>query len=727
MKRLARFVLVFGLTILAAAPAAFAAENYYEGWDVPDDLAGWIPNTIHATVAVVNAGGNPGGYLQSTRDPGGTFPIGATTELPEASGDYATPGVFEVSFDVLFDTGTFTSAVFRARFEGPTHNGWFFPFTADFTPDVWRSYVIAFDPTWTDAEALAAGWISDGDPGLTFAQTFGDVYHPEIRISGTGEPLVACIDNFRIRACPVENYYEGWDNNDVAGWIPNTTHASVAVVNAGGNPAGYLQSSRDPGGTFPIGATTELPAASDDYAAAGVVGVSFDVLFDTGNFTSAVFRARFEGPTHNGWSIPFTADFTPGVWRSYVIAFDPTWSDAEAIAAGWVSDGDPGLTFAQTFSDVYHPEIRISGTGEPLVACIDNFRILACPEEDPCDPDTEPPTIDITLSRETLWPPNHKLVEVCATVDVDDNCDPDPVVELVSITSDEPDNGLGDGDTEDDIQSEDIGTDDTCFLLRSERQGGGDGRVYTITYCVTDASGNETCASAEVVVPHDQSGSALASLGFSADGSRIRQGASEYALVIRSTSTFDANLVDPSRTFVGNHMGVYAPTRSELVDVERDGLPDLRLFFDSAPTYQMLREDEQGIPTVALRYETTAGAGYLVPDIFGLGPPMEVLTGISAPGDGRALVSHAQPNPFTASTEVRYSVAGGRVELVDIAVYDVSGRLVRTLYRGTRGPGSYVAAWDGRNDEGAAAGAGVYFLRADVGGGQAFERLVLMR
>jgi endo-1,4-beta-xylanase len=75
-------------------------------------------------------------------------------------------------------------------------------------------------------------------------------------------------------------------------------------------------------------------------------------------------------------------------------------------------------------------------------------------------------------------------------------------VELVSITSNEADNGLGDGDTSDDIQGASYGTDDRQFLLRAERSGTGSGRIYTVTYSATDASGNATETTDEVTVPH---------------------------------------------------------------------------------------------------------------------------------------------------------------------------------------------------------------------------------
>ena len=80
------------------------------------------------------------------------------------------------------------------------------------------------------------------------------------------------------------------------------------------------------------------------------------------------------------------------------------------------------------------------------------------------------------------------------------------VVTLLSITSDEPDSGGGDGDLPNDIQGGAFGTDDRAFSLRAECHESGDGRVYTITYRATDQAGNATLATAVVRVPHDNSG-----------------------------------------------------------------------------------------------------------------------------------------------------------------------------------------------------------------------------
>jgi hypothetical protein len=118
--------------------------------------------------------------------------------------------------------------------------------------------------------------------------------------------------------------------------------------------------------------------------------------------------------------------------------------------------------------------------------------------------DSTPPTIDVTLNPDRLWPPNHKMVTIDADVQVADSCDANPAWTLVSVSSSEADNGSGDGNTVNDIQNAAIGTMDAQFDLRAERSGSGPGRVYTIEYQVEDASGNQASDSATVSVAHDQ-------------------------------------------------------------------------------------------------------------------------------------------------------------------------------------------------------------------------------
>lgn len=118
--------------------------------------------------------------------------------------------------------------------------------------------------------------------------------------------------------------------------------------------------------------------------------------------------------------------------------------------------------------------------------------------------DSTSPSLSVSLSPAVLWPPNHKLVSIAASIQVSDTCDESPMVELVSIVSNEADNGIGDGNASDDIQGADFGTDDRAFSLRAERAGRRLGRIYTITYRAIDASGNVADATAEVTVLHDR-------------------------------------------------------------------------------------------------------------------------------------------------------------------------------------------------------------------------------
>ena len=112
--------------------------------------------------------------------------------------------------------------------------------------------------------------------------------------------------------------------------------------------------------------------------------------------------------------------------------------------------------------------------------------------------DVTPPTLSVTLSPTTLWRPNDKLVPVTATITVKDDYDPEPEIKLESITASET---LATGD----IQDAKLGTDDRQFSLAAKRAGNNmAGRIYTVTYSATDASGNKATASATVTVPHDQ-------------------------------------------------------------------------------------------------------------------------------------------------------------------------------------------------------------------------------
>ena len=180
-----------------------------------------------------------------------------------------------------------------------------------------------------------------------------------------------------------------------------------------------------------------------------------------------------------------------------------SWDDDnDALSYFWYLDGQvlatgarPTLTFPL---GEYDMELRVRDLFSESAP--DAVRVSVV--------DTTPPVLSLNVSPDLLWPPNHKMVEITPSWTVSDTCDASPIVELFAITMNEGeetlaydplfDATLGDGHTLDDIQV------NGGIFLRAERAGTGDGRVYTLTYRATDASGNETFATATVTVPKSQ-------------------------------------------------------------------------------------------------------------------------------------------------------------------------------------------------------------------------------
>jgi hypothetical protein len=119
--------------------------------------------------------------------------------------------------------------------------------------------------------------------------------------------------------------------------------------------------------------------------------------------------------------------------------------------------------------------------------------------------DKTAPTFSISVNPSEIWPANHKMVPVTVTLNATDATSQVARMVLDSITSSESANGQGDGNTSADIAGAQYGTNDTTFELRAERSGEGSGRVYTITYTITDKAGNKSTAAITVTVPHDKS------------------------------------------------------------------------------------------------------------------------------------------------------------------------------------------------------------------------------
>ena len=104
--------------------------------------------------------------------------------------------------------------------------------------------------------------------------------------------------------------------------------------------------------------------------------------------------------------------------------------------------------------------------------------------------------------------------------------------------------------------------------------------------------------------------------------------------------------------------------------------------------------------------------------------PLHVLLGQHRVGALLPAVA-AWPNPFNPGTKLTVTVpTAGRVSL---GVYDLQGRLVRSLLAGEWEQGTHPITWDGRNDGGLSVPSGVYFARASTPDGTATAKLLLVK
>jgi len=280
-------------------------------------------------------------------------------------------------------------------------------------------------------------------------------------------------------------------------------NSTAAGVLAGGDPDGdpltYALGTAPANGTATVsadGAWTYTPNAEFRGADPFTV-VATDPSGDTATATihMTVVRApettaSFGPESPNGGSGWYTSDVTVtlattadelagGVDRTEYRIGDGDWN----VYAGPIVVAEEGVNVIQ-----YRGVDRAGHTESPRTATI----LL----------DKSAPEAAVALDVVELSPPNRKLIPIQATVSHGDGGSGIASVRLVSIVSNEPDVGLGNGDEPNDIQGAEYDTEDTSFLLRAERSGTGTGRTYTVTYAVTDLAGWTTTATATVVVPH---------------------------------------------------------------------------------------------------------------------------------------------------------------------------------------------------------------------------------
>jgi predicted extracellular nuclease len=187
--------------------------------------------------------------------------------------------------------------------------------------------------------------------------------------------------------------------------------------------------------------------------------------------------------------------------------FDVILSEVPSAAYGYIFQGqtqtlDQVFVTPALFEDLV--QARVAHINADWPADFDGEVARGTSDHDPqvarfCR-DVTPPVITVTATPNTLWPPNHQLVPVTVSVIITDDSDvagETITPTLVSAVSNEPDNGLEDGDTAGDV----VTVNPFNFQLRAERAGDRTGRIYTITYSATDDCGNTATTTVTVTVP----------------------------------------------------------------------------------------------------------------------------------------------------------------------------------------------------------------------------------
>jgi hypothetical protein len=166
-------------------------------------------------------------------------------------------------------------------------------------------------------------------------------------------------------------------------------------------------------------------------------------------------------------------------------------------------DNDPGecaaaVTFAATATDD-QASVSVACIPASGSSFVEGTTVVGCTATDvhgatdTCSfnvtvNDAEGPTVqNLSATPSVLWPPSHKMVDVLVAYTAVDNCDAASLISCtLTASSDEPVNGIGDGDRTPDWEV----VDAHHLRLRAERAGTGDGRVYTVGVSCTDGGQN---------------------------------------------------------------------------------------------------------------------------------------------------------------------------------------------------------------------------------------------
>ena len=91
----------------------------------------------------------------------------------------------------------------------------------------------------------------------------------------------------------------------------------------------------------------------------------------------------------------------------------------------------------------------------------------------------------------------------------------------------------------------------------------------------------------------------------------------------------------------------------------------------------------------------------------------------------RLALAQNYPNPFNPSTEIRFELP--REQRVQLRIYNVEGKLVRTLVDEQVAAGRHIVAWRGKNEQGGQVASGLYFYRLSTTGSELTRKMLLLK
>lgn len=251
---------------------------------------------------------------------------------------------------------------------------------------------------------------------------------------------------------------------------------------------------------------TLVPPTATDNCAGVVPGTTSDpTYYDTqGTYTVTWTYDDGNGNVVNQAQTVIVNDITPPVPDAVSLPDVIGECDATVADVPTATDNCVGVINGTTSDDLFYD---VQGTYVVTWTFDDGNKNVVTQDQIVIVDDITPPVIETVLEPISLWSPNHKYVHfelVDFVTGVFDNCAELAVgdIKIVKVASDEPEDlyGNGDGKTFDDMN---IGDDCMSLDLRSEREGTGNGRVYTIFLELDDGNNNIGTAICMVNVPHD--------------------------------------------------------------------------------------------------------------------------------------------------------------------------------------------------------------------------------